>query len=91
MTVRAGVLDVWVAGKHLPGMSTHGSCADDVHHQPSDTLTQPRRNIRMHACAVLSGDTKSSDTNCGEEEMVGPPRKISHKSSSSAFSPSEHQ
>lgn len=50
MTVRAGVLDVWVAGKHLPRMSTHGSCADDVHHQPSDTLTQPRRNIQKYVC-----------------------------------------
>lgn len=29
----------------------------------------------MHACAVLSGDTKSSDTNSGEEEMVGPSRE----------------
>lgn len=50
MTVRAGVLDVWAAGKHLPRMSTHGSCADDVHHQPSDTLTQPRRNIQKYVC-----------------------------------------
>lgn len=29
----------------------------------------------MYACAVLSGDTKSSDTNSGEEEMVGPSRE----------------
>lgn len=62
MTVRAGVLDVWVAGKHLPRMSTHGSCADDVHHQPSDTLTQPRRNIQKYVCLCCSVVTRSHQT-----------------------------
>lgn len=99
MTVRAGVLDVWVARKHLPRMSTRGSCADDVHHQPSDTLTQPRRNIQKYVClccAQLLPRSHQTPT-LGKKKWWGlhvrahwlrwfAPQKISHKSSDDSLS-----
>lgn len=70
MTVRAGVLDVWA--KNVHSWKLRRWCAPPAFWHP-----HPAQEKHTEVCmpVLLSGDTKSSDTNSGEEEMVGPSRE----------------